>query len=517
MPTRTPTAHRPAPSALWRTRRLLVGLAIALAPALGCETSGSEPDVAEPGAGEPGVEAPGAEQPAPEAPTPEAPEPEMPEPEMPEQPEPLDFAGHCIYVNPFSSGEECKAYIGAGWTIDAAESDCAEGVLGGPGAFTAGEDCAFPAVLGDCFVDAPEDQGYRLTFPGDDASACGGSELGCGFANGRFEPAGVCAEDAPPPGVPSERAFPFGEQICQPSLDDRPGQTDGSVCTWDAIQGCTEPGRRFTDYVSCETSWTQRGYYPVPTAANTPADDPRLQDEAYMADMQWLTEQVEACSCTCCHSEQDTPNGPSLWFVEDGPIWMDSVSDAGIAMFAGFAESEAFGAFPPAVNNGFSRDRTGLPTTDVERLQRFLRAELDRRGVDDPSQVDWYPFGGPLVTQREYAPEACANGEGIDADGTLTWSGGGARYVYVLEADAENPGTPPNLDLPDGTLWRVDVPREGAPVQDGIIYGVSPEGTFQRWPAEGEPLPLEPGRTYHLHVLADIIRPITRCLFVYEG
>lgn len=109
---------------------------------------------------------------------------------------------------------------------------------------------------------------------------------------------------------------------------------------------------------------------------------------------------------------------------------------------------------------------------------------------------------------------ACENGEGVGADGTLTWRGGKARYVYVLEADATSPTVPPNLDLPEGTLWRIDVPVDGTPVSSGAVrYGVVPTGLSQRFPASGQPDALRSGRTYYLYVLADIIIPITRCLF----
>ncbi|MCA9540310.1 MAG: proteinase inhibitor, partial [Myxococcales bacterium] len=362
-------------------------------------------------------------------------------------------------------------------------------------------------------------EGYTLVFSGDDPAACQATVVGCEtFAGGTFTPAHVCGGDGGLSGVPSSEAFLFGEKVCTPPADGVPGQgPDGTVCTWDGMQGCTEEGRRFIDQASCATPWRQRGYYPVPIAANTPTDDPRLGDAAYMAEVRWVTAQVEACSCTCCHSTEATPNGPSLWFIEDGPIWTDAVSNNGLAMFAGFAPSETFGAYPAADNNGFSRDRTGLPTTDVERLQRFVRSELARRGVDDPEGQSWRPFGGPLVTQDEFEPELCGASEGI-IDGAITWAGGGARYVYVLEADAANPGAPPNRFQPEGTLWQVMVDPVDAPFGPGFVYGEPPAGAaFQAVPAAGPPPTLVPGNTYYLYVLADIIRPLARCLFVYEG
>ncbi|HYO52255.1 hypothetical protein [Archangium sp.] len=44
-------------------------------------------------------------------------------------------------------------------------------------------------------------------------------------------------------------------------------------------------------------------------------------------------------------------------------------------------------------------------------------------------------------------------------------------------------------------------------------YGLVPAGLSQRFPASGRPDSLTSGRTYYLYVLADIILPLTRCLF----
>ncbi len=453
------------------------------------------------------------------APTP-AEDPDLEEPDLdePDEYDVVGLLGRCLYSNPFSGGDECKAYTGTGWTLARAEADCTDGVMGAPGRFDAELDCGFESELGRCAVGESDGDGHVLVFAGDDPASCQGTVIGCEtFAGGRFSPGAPCGGETVS-GVPSSEAFIFGEQVCAPPADGVAGAgPDGTVCTWDGIQGCTEEGRRFVDQASCDTAYRQRGYYPVPIEAGTAPDDPRLDDAEYMAEVEWVTAQVESCSCTCCHSSAITPSGPSMWFIEDGPIWLDGVSDAGLAMFAGFADSESFGAYPVIDNNGFDRSRTGLPTTDTERLQRFLRTELQRRGVADPEAQDWYAFGGPLVSQARFEPEVCDADVGI-VDGALTWSGGGARYVYVLEADADNPGTPPNLFQPEGTLWHVMVDPSDAPFGPGFAYGELPPGAaFQALPAEGPAPTLAPGQTYYLYVLADIIRPLERCLFVYDG
>jgi hypothetical protein len=97
----------------------------------------------------------------------------------------------------------------------------------------------------------------------------------------------------------------------------------------------------------------------------------------------------------------------------------------------------------------------------------------------------------------------------------VKWIGGKARYVYVMEATSSSPGVPPNLDVPMGSLWRIDVPwLDGTPIESGSVkYGVTPEGLTQRVPATGAPAALESGKSYYLYVLQDIAIPVTRCLF----
>ncbi len=238
-----------------------------------------------------------------------------------------------------------------------------------------------------------------------------------------------------------------------------------------------------------------------------------------MAEVSWVTEQIEACACVCCHSDEVSTDGSAGWSIEAGPLWIDTIDDYGVAMFAGLVDSTAFGAFAPEDNNGFDRNTTGVPTTDVERMRAFFTQEYERRGNVAEEAADTYPpFGGPLYQQLEYKPEPCENGEGIAADGTVVWQGGQARYLYILETDSDNPGVPPNLDLPEGTLWRLDVDREAAALSSGSLrVGESPQGSFQRFPEAGTPQGITPGNDYYLYVLADIGIPITRCTFSWEN
>ncbi len=270
---------------------------------------------------------------------------------------------------------------------------------------------------------------------------------------------------------------------------------------------------RYRDYASCEPVLTQRPYWPASATADTAPDDPRLSDATWQAEFSWMTAQVESSACVCCHSTDLAPDGPSGWYLEAGPIWIDSLDDDGLAMLAGWVDSTAFGAFDAEDNNGFDRSTTGLPTTDVPRMQAFLEGELRRRGLDLDDFSDTPPFGGPLYDQLFYTPEPCEAGQGITADGRIQWTGGDARYIYLLEPDSMNPGVPPNLDLPAGTVWRFDVAWDADPVASGLPYGELPPGTRQAFP-EGEPAPvLQPGDALYLYVLRDIYQPITRCTF----
>ncbi|WP_437289378.1 proteinase inhibitor [Sorangium sp. So ce406] len=425
--------------------------------------------------------------------------------------------GRCVYTSPITQAEECRDYTGTGWTAEAAEADC-KALQGGT--FAAGESCAYPQALGRCVLGGGTEDEYSIVLPGDDVSQCAATQRGCEvFGGGRFEP-GVCqgvTGETGGSGVGTGGAvFQWPEQVCVDPKDGEPaGQSDGKVCTFGTISACTEPGRLFTDYASCEPVLTQRPYWPAPPSDfKTPSDDPRLSDPEWLGELAWVTEQTEACGCVCCHSEQAAPaTGTSNWYIEAGPVWTDSFYPTGLALAAGWVSSAALGAYPADQNNGFSRDTAGLPTTDPARMIAFFEGELERRGYTREDFADMTPFGGPLHEQSLYEPSDCAAGEGVDAAGKVTWAGGDARYVYVLSADAANPGAPPNLDLPEGTIWRLDVPWQAEPVKSGITYGEVLPNTKQGYPAQGRPEELVPGTKYYLYVWADVGIPITRCLF----
>ncbi|HVH97080.1 MAG TPA: hypothetical protein VM869_00135 [Enhygromyxa sp.] len=420
----------------------------------------------------------------------------------------------CSYTSPFTSGPECRDYIGEAWTNAETAADCAQV----SGDLAPGQPCADEDTLGRCVLDALTDWEQQIVVYGTDPSSCSLQATGCEtFGGGNWEPEPIC-EGQGGGGGGGGKVFIQPTRVCVDPLPGEPaGQSEGGqVCTWQAISASTEEGRRFEDYASCEVIYTQRPYYGAPSNPAPAEPDPRLDDPSYVAELTWVREQIEASACVCCHSE-DAPSGPSNWYVEAPNNWMSSFYDSGLALGAGWVNSVAFGAYDPADNNGFDRIHSGFPTTDPERMVAFFAAELAYRGKGEADFADAEPFGGPLYDQLVYEPEACESGEGVEPDGRVVWTGGLARYVYVLEAESQSPTVPPNLDLPMGTLWRIDVPWDGGePIGSGeVVYGQLPVGMSQRYPIDGAPQELVPGQAYYLYVSKDVGIPITRCLFTY--
>lgn len=305
-------------------------------------------------------------------------------------------------------------------------------------------------------------------------------------------------------------------QTCRPSLDGTPGAgPDGLVCTQVAISGATEAGRYFADYGSCAVVRTQRPFWVEPPAAAQDPNDPRLNDAQYMAELAWAKSQVEATGCVCCHDSRLNDGRVGQWDVNADPVWIRSLSDTGLALFGGFADSSVLGAYPTGDNNGFQRASTGIPSTDAARMLDFILSEMAFRGLTAEQAMAVAPFGGPIYEASVAVAGSCGEGQGVDPDGTIYWTGGRARYVFVQEEDAANPGVPPNLDLPAGTLWRLDVRPDSDALATGLAYGSRPEGTSQRVPAGGLAPELVVGKRYKLNVQLDVGFGITNCIFTF--
>jgi hypothetical protein len=300
-----------------------------------------------------------------------------------------------------------------------------------------------------------------------------------------------------------------------PKAGESTTSANGQVCTQVSIAGATEPGKRFADYASCEVVLTQRPYYPRPPAKVPAANDPRTADTRYMGELAWAKSQIEATGCVCCHDGRISPRGASQWDIAAEPIWIDTLSDSGLALFAGLADSSVLGAYPADQNHGFDRTATGIPTTDTARMKALVLDELTRRGLTEEAARNVPPFGGPIYDASVKRPEACGPGEGIDPAGKVFFRVGQARYVYVLEQGSANPGVPPNRDRPQGTLWRLDVLPRFPALEVGFTYGTTPPGSFQDLPVTGRAPALVRGRTYQLVAFLDMGFPVTNCLFTY--
>ncbi len=424
-----------------------------------------------------------------------------------------DSIGSCSYTSPFSKLPECRDFYGA--EVGEAEANCAHV----DATFQEGVPCEVANQLGTCTF---EEDGVQIqaTVEGTDASNCGSNRFGCEvFANGYWEPSSTCSGTDEIEVL--DDPFPQPVQECSDPLPGEPaGQSaNGQVCTWDMVSGATEEGRHFSDYAQCAPVIRQRGYTAVPANPLADEPDPRMDDPEYVAEVDWVRGQVESGSCECCHSSVAS-EGAAVFNTDFEGNFANQFNDRGLAMAAGWIPTIGFGTYPPEQNNGFERSSPEdpylsiIPTTDQARMMAFFEGELTHRGVVPDDFAGDTQGAGPLDEQLAYEPEQCSDAEGIGSDGTLRWLPGRARYIYVLAADATSPTVPPNLDLPDGTSWRVDLPADGSPVEsETVVYGQVPAGMIQVFPASGPPEALVPGKEYYLYVSADVLYPISRCIF----
>ena len=283
---------------------------------------------------------------------------------------PEEICGHCRYVNGFSDFDECTEYRGTEWSVSDMESDCD----GNDGTFIIEQACPEKINLGACVFDGGTQRVRRSIVVTSDDTACASAKQGCElFGGGAWVPSEPCGGDVVSYGVPSGEVFQQPVLICEPPIEgEEPGvNEDGTVCTWNSIAGCTEEGRKYKDYASCEPVLTQRPYVPV-AARVVDEPDPRMQDPEYVEELDWVKEQIEACACVCCHSDQLSPNGePSNWYIEAPGNFVDTFFDSGVAFAADYTDSLALGAHDPSENNGFDRTRSPIPSTDPDRMVAF--------------------------------------------------------------------------------------------------------------------------------------------------
>lgn len=324
----------------------------------------------------------------------------------------------------------------------------------------------------------------------------------------------VQPEPSAPPARFARPIFIQPYENCKVVTDELSGSSR-EVCAQVAISGATEAGQKFSEFASCKDVRTQRFFAPLSPDNKAEADDPRLADPAFMKELAWVSQQIQSTGCACCHDSKSAA-GTAKWDISAPYIWTAELSNRGAAILAGEVDSGTLGAFPPSENHGFDRSATGAPTTDVARMKAFFKAELERRRVTPEDIKQMEPLGGKnFIARLTLAPKACEAGAGVDESGKITWQGEPARYIYLLKPEAKAPIFPPNLDLPEGTLWRLDVAATANPLASGVIYGTTPTGTKQKFPANAEAPSLTKGESYWLYVLKDVGFPISSCIFTY--
>jgi hypothetical protein len=317
-----------------------------------------------------------------------------------------------------------------------------------------------------------------------------------------------------------------------PSVE-HPGQTQ-RVCANVGISGNTEPGYHFADFGVCSDIRTQRPYRNIPVktrnslGVNDKTGAERLADPHFARELAWVTEQVRAGGCVCCHDSK-IDRRTAFWDISKGPIWTDQLDAYAIEVFTGRVSSVALGAYHPDVNFGFDRRSTGLPTTDVPRMQSFFMGLADDLKTTDEQIKAMPPLADFLASQLRTPPARCAAGIGVDSQtskihwkiGPVEWTASivPARFVFVLAEDAQTPLVTPNLDKPIGTYWRIDAPSFWSGFRTGTVrYGQVPQNGVQTIPDPvrfGAPKALEVGKNYRLVVQLDMAFPLTNCLFTY--
>ena len=319
---------------------------------------------------------------------------------------------------------------------------------------------------------------------------------------------------------PSTECAPYDEStmsVAERYLDTSEDDST-QLCVWHHPAGCVPEGQNYADIGSCDEVRTLGPSWFLPPVQRFASDPQLLTDESYVTELEWVTSQVAASGCSCCHASEKS--GYASFFDIDAPgSWTDTLTMTGIVLAAGMADEHKYlGYLPPEDNFGFDRETTVFATTDIPRMKAFFQAEFERRGGTaqdvEVARDTFKQINGSLFE----TPSDCGPGEGMDANGKLVWKGGGARQVYIQEVGSENPGSPPNLDKPAGTVWALYADPEDAPFGSGTIEpGLVPDNGRQAVPATPESSPVfENGRQYRLFVTPDFIRSNqSNCIFTF--
>ncbi len=305
--------------------------------------------------------------------------------------------------------------------------------------------------------------------------------------------------------------FPF--ESCGPT-----GPNGEVICTWNTIIGAASGGVSFAEHGRCDVVRSQRPFWVVEPVGGDP-NDPRLEDPAYKAEYDWVVSQLRSTACSCCHSSAWGAEASS-WDIDAPGVFLDQMTGRGLAILQGeFADEDAElqGALSPEENFGFTRNGSSVPTTDVERFTSFFKAEMDARGITQEDIDGYRSFPGEFfrsIKDEESVP--CEPGLGIRADGTMNWGEEAARYILVMQPGSENPMSPPTRDVPEGTLWKLNIKSFAPAVNSGLRYGETVTNSHQRFPLpDRAPEALVPGQDYKFYVLRDVTNRLLNCTFTY--
>lgn len=318
---------------------------------------------------------------------------------------------------------------------------------------------------------------------------------------------------------PYEECLSASETVASIPEQNMSYSDDGTpqLCVWHHPAGCVPEGLRYPDVMSCDDVRTNGPSWFIPPTQKFVTDPSLMEDQQYKSELKWVKEQVASSACSCCHSSQ---SGYASFFDIDAPgAWIDTLTMTGIVMAAGLADEHKYlGYLPPDDNHGFDRETTIFATTDIPRMRAFFNAEFERRqGTEEDistARQTFIQINGGLFME----PTECGVGEGVDEEGHIIWKGDNARQVYIQEVGSNNPGSPPNLDKPEGTVWAVyaNTDTEGL-VSGTITPGIAGEGARQAVPEDVDTEAVfEDGKTYRLFVTPDFLRVTqTNCTFTF--
>jgi len=192
--------------------------------------------------------------------------------------------------------------------------------------------------------------------------------LGCGFHERRDS-----FEDAAPrtnSDAMLDRGV-FGHNVVDLGFD---GSTDGLIHV--VRNGtCVPEGQRFKDVHDCRAVPGPTPHQPPGAVEATPfAEHSRLED----VDNVWVQEQLQACSCICCHSDEGI--GTYRWFANFDPFWLDSADDGGLRNLASVNSRASTADLDAEMNNGFTRTIV-LPSTMPQRMKAYLERKIMRRSL----------------------------------------------------------------------------------------------------------------------------------------